>query len=170
MENVIHIVLRLLHIVAALGWVGMGLTLSVFVANAERLTPGDSAFRFAKHLFNDTPITRAIPISALLTTVCGLLLYSPLGNAFKYFSSTGNIVLGIGAAAGLLAFGHGFGTGAATGRYAKALADNIKDGQSVPAETLTMLAETRERVQRSALMSLLLMVIALIGMSLARYL
>jgi uncharacterized membrane protein len=159
--DIILIVLRLLHIVSAFVWVGLGAALTFYVAPAA-VAAGDSGFRFLKSLFLNTAFARVIPIVSGVTTLAGILLYL-VGNSALHFSQTGNMVLGIGAVAGFIATVHG---GAMTGRATRILGAALaKDG--TPLGELNDLAA---KLLSHARVSMALMIIALVGMSSARYL
>ena len=112
----------------------------------------------------------AVAGSSVVTTLAGLLLYL-VGQSSTHFSQTGNIVLGIGAVAGLLAAGHGgMATGKATAAYGAALAKYVVDNQPIAAEDAAALRELGMKVATHSRISFYLMLIALIGMGLARYL
>jgi hypothetical protein len=161
--------LRLIHIVSAFAWFGLGATMALYVAPAA-LAAGEGGLRFFKSLLVNTAFARAFPIAAGLTTLAGILLYL-VGNSASHFSSTGNIVLGIGAVAGLLAAGHGgMATGRLTATFAEALARSVSDNQSIAGDALTSLREQATKLAANSRISFYLMVIALLGMASARYL
>ena len=103
--DILLVLLRLLHIIAAFVWIALGLTQVLFVGPAVGKS-GESGLRFLKALLTKTAFPMAFPIAAGLTVLAGILLYF-VSNSASHFSTTGNIVLGIGAASGLLAAGHG---------------------------------------------------------------
>jgi len=158
--------LRLLHIVSAVLWMGIGFTMVVFIQPAIQ---NESGFRFMKTLYAKTRINTAYPVTAVLTTLCGILLY--LSGSMNRFSQTGNIVLGIGALAGLLAFGHGAAAlGPLTSKLSAQLAAALPEGSTATADSLAMLEMSLAKYQRQARVALVLTLIALVGMGLARYL
>jgi hypothetical protein len=168
--DIVLIVLRFVHIVAAFAWVGIGVTTTFFIAPAAAAA-GESGLRFMKSLFTRTSLPMIFPAASGLTTLAGLLLYL-VGNATSHFSTTGNIVLGIGAVAGLLATIHG---GAVTGRSTRAMVESltqhVPDGnQPISAEGLAALRERGQDLGSHTRVSLALMLIALVGMASARYL
>jgi hypothetical protein len=168
--DIIHVLLRLLHILSAFAWIGIGAVTTLYIAPAA-LKSGESGLRFLKVLFTRTNIGGIVGAVAGLTTLAGILLYL-VSNSASYFSQLGNIVLGIGAAAGILATIHG---GAVTSRATRALTDglneHVPDGeQSITASGLSVLRERAESLLSHSRVSLVLMIIALIGMGSARYL
>jgi len=167
--NIVLVLLRLLHIVSAVSWLALGGMLTFYIAPAA-VAAGENGYRFLKTLFTRTAYTRAIPMVAGTTTLAGLLLYA-VGNAPSHFSQTGNIVLGIGAAAGFIATVHG---GAVTDRATKALSKvlaNLPDGtQPIATATTTELNGLATTLLGHARLSMILMLIALVCMGSARYL
>ena len=168
--DILLVVLRLLHIVSAFAWVGLGAALVFYIAPVA-LATGESGLRFLKALLGGTSFGSAFGIAAGLTTLAGILLYV-VGDSASHFSRTGNMVLGIGAAAGILATLHG---GAATSRATRALHEALdqylpESAQSAPSEGLSILRERGEKLMTHSRISFVLMVIALIGMGSARYL
>jgi hypothetical protein len=168
MMDIVLVLLRLLHIIAAFVWVGIG-TAQVLLIGPALATSGESGLRFVKAM-NARPIARSIlPASAGLTMLAGILLYL-IGSATSHFSQTGNIVLGIGAIAGLAAGIHG---GAITGRAAAALGqavDQYVGDQGIAAEGLAIIRQRATELASHTRVSFVLMIIALVGMGSARYL
>ncbi len=160
--------IRLIHIVTAFAWVGLGMVLTVYILPAATGV-GESGLRFLKALLTRTPFMRAFPAVSGVTVLAGILMYL-LGSS-SHFSSTGNIVLGIGALAGIAAGIHG---GAVVGpesrTFAQALERQVPDGQPVPADALSALTASERALAAHARISLILTIIALIGMASARYL
>lgn len=168
--DIVLVILRLLHIVTAFAWVGLGAALTFYIAPAA-LAAGESGPRFLKALFTRTSFSSIFAMVAGLTTLAGILLYVH-GNAIRVFSQTGNIVLGIGAAAGLVATIHG---GAVVGRSTRALGEalnqHVPEGsQSIPASAMTTLNDLAAKLLSHARISMALMIVALVCMGGARYL
>lgn len=168
--DIVLVVLRLIHIASAFAWFGIGATLALFVVPAAA-SSGESGLRFLKNLLSHTAVSRAFPIAAGLTIVAGLLLYAVSG-APSHFSSTGNIVLGIGAVAGLAAGAHGGAvTGRVMGELRKALEQAVPEGgQTIAADAVSTLRAQAEKLTTDARISLVITVVALIAMGSARYL
>ncbi len=167
--DLLFALVRLIHIISAFVWFGLGTMLSFLILPATQLA-GDNGLRFLKILFSKTPVVRAFSIAAGLTMLAGIILYV-LG-ANNHFDQTGNIVLGIGAVAGILAGLHG---GAATGRVsnmvAASLAQGVPDGDgSIPADVVTNVRRQLARLSANTRVSFALTAIALICMAGARYL
>jgi uncharacterized membrane protein len=164
------VLLRLLHIVAAFMWVGVGASIAFFIMPSVQAA-GENGVRYASTLLKHTAIARVFPISAGLTMLAGILLYM-LGDVRNHFSNTGNAVLGFGALVGILAGIHG---GAFTGRAIRTLQAILPvklpaDNQAVHADDLLMLREQAAKVVAYARVSMVLSIVALLGMASARYL
>ena len=167
--NIVLVLLRLLHILGAVSWLALGGIMTLYVAPAT-VAAGETGYHYLKQLFTRTAFTKAIAPAAGITTLAGILLYI-VGNASSHFTQTGNMVLGIGAVAGLIAAVHG---GAVVGRaitaFNKVLA-TLPDGtQSIPSATLTELNGMATSLLGHARISLALMIVALVCMGSARYL
>ncbi len=166
--EILLVLLRLLHIAAAFAWVGVAMA-QILLINPAFASAGESGLRFAKAM-NAQPAARMIfPVAGGLTMLAGILLYV-FGNSASHFSQTGNIVLGIGALAGIAAGIHG---GAVTGRSSAALGAAINQYVTDNGVAPDGLAVIRQRTIEAAShvrVSYVLMIIALVGMGSARYL
>jgi len=167
--NILLVLLRLLHIVSAVGWIALSASLTLYVVPSA-VAASESGYRYLKGLFTRTAYTRAVAPVAGIATLAGILLYL-VGGASSHFSQTGNIVLGIGALAGLAASIHG---GAVVGRTTKvlekALAGLPDSGGAIAVATLTELNGLAVKLLGEARISLILMIVALVCMGSARYL
>jgi len=92
--------LRLLHIVAGLIWVGAALLMSFYIEPMAG-SPGAEGGRFLRALYSKTHFPRLIPLSALVATIAGLLLYGLLAY-HEAMSSAMGVILTLGALFGLL--------------------------------------------------------------------
>ena len=166
--DIVLVLLRLIHILGAFAWVGIAFT-QVFLISPAMASSGESGLRFAKAM-NARPIARmALPVAAGVTVLAGILLYL-VGNSASHFSQTGNIVLGIGAVAGLAAAGHG---GAVTGRLASELGRLVNQyvtDQGLNPEGLPAIRETATKLAMHSRLSFIMTLVALIFMGSARYL
>ncbi len=153
-------VLRLLHIVAGFIWVGAALLMSFYIEPAAR-SSGAEGRRFLRALYSATSLPRLIPLSALVTTIAGLLLYGML-SYHEAMSSAMGLILTIGALFGLLAFAHGyFAVWRRAGAYRRLLAD-----EGLKADAL---AGVEDKMRRNGRVSMWLALVSLILMAGARY-
>lgn len=168
--TIIITVLRLLHIVAGVIWVGAGITVSLYLEPALARSGVDTS-KVMRALYTKTGFDKLMPIVSITTTVAGLILYYMVTNGFSdanFMRSGQGIVLSIGALVGLAAFGHGFATlGKYSGQYAKLIeemGDNPSDAQE------KSLHEIEAKLARHGKMSMWMGVVAVVFMAGARYL
>ena len=153
-------VLRLLHIVPGLIWVGAALLMSFYIEPTAR-SSGAEGSRFLRALYRNSSFPRLIPLSALVTTIAGLLLYGML-SYHEAMSSAMGLILTIGALFGLLAFAHGyFAVWRRAGASRRLLADEGVEEDA--------LAEVEDRMRRNGRVSMWLALVSLILMAGARY-
>lgn len=166
--DILLIVLRLVHIVAAVVWVGAG-AMQLFILVPALQKSGETGMRFTKTLASIPAFRMLFPMMAGLTMLAGILLY--ITGSADHFSRTGNMVLGIGALAGILAGIHG---GAVTGRSSTKLGELVNryvtDSGAIAADGLEAIRDETMRQATHVRVSFILMVIALVGMGTARYL
>lgn len=167
--DIVLVLLRLIHILAGVTWFGIGTAMAFYVAPAA-LKAGEGGMEFLNSLFKNTNFSKIFASVSGTTVLAGLLLYA-VGNSASHFTSTGNMVLGIGAVAGVLAIIHG---GAVTGRTTKALGaalvEHTSQSGTVSAESMSVLRTHGEKMLADSRISFVLTLIALLGMGLARYL
>jgi uncharacterized membrane protein len=169
--DVPFLILRLVHIVGGVFWVGAGLLMLFFIAPTVRIL-GAEGQAFMQGFMRHSNYGRAMAISSLLTTVSGVLLFVRMSGGVNsaWMQSTSAAVLSVGAVAGFLAFAVGMGViGPAAVRLARvgeALA--VAGGPPSP-EQGSQIRRLQVRVDRAQQYEVVLMVIALGGMALARY-
>ncbi len=165
------VILRIIHIFAGILWVGAGIFYVAVVMPSLRQT-GKKAYPLFLAISNNRIGKVLMPATALLTTVAGLLLYERVSGRFDadYMKSTQGIVLSIGVVAGLGAFGHG---GAVLGRATEKLVQQITEleGQSEPlsAQQQAEVNTLMDYLAKHANISLIMMIVAVLGMASARY-
>ena len=160
------IIVRALHIIGAVLWVGWGLS-AAFILGGMVQKLGAQAGIVTKAWYLYTPFLRVVPISAIVTVLAGLYMYGRRYEASLVMGSqTQQIVLGIGAVVGLLAWGHGAAIGRMSGNYAKLLKDA---GDNPSDEQKSQMQELGMKLARNGRISAILMVVALIFMVLPRY-
>jgi uncharacterized membrane protein len=156
------VIVRALHIFGGIIWVGFGLMAGMLGMAAQKMDGRERGIVF-KALFVYSAYSRVIAIAAVTTTVAGLYLYGRLfdGMRHQFMTPTASMVLAFGALFGLLAFGHGIALGRLGGKYAEL----AKNADANPEE----LQALGERIGRNGRISAILMIIAVIGMILPRY-
>lgn len=150
-------ILRLLHIVGGLVWVGAAIVMSFYIEPAL-LAAGADGNRILRRLYSTTSFARLIPLSALVTTVAGLLLYGML-SYHEALSSSMGVVLTLGALVGLLAFAHGWFAAWRPAQQYAVTSDNDED----------MKAALENKMRRNGRVSMWLALVSLALMAGARY-
>jgi uncharacterized membrane protein len=96
--NLLLVLLRLLHIVGGVFWVGGALAMNFFVGGTIRAT-GDAGRQFAGHLMGKTRFSQYMSASGMISILAGFILYGIDSNWFTsaWQSSGPGIGFGIGA-------------------------------------------------------------------------
>lgn len=166
-------ILRMLHIVFGMLWVGIAIAnVVVFHPLARRFFPeSNGGNRLLMRLYSESAMPKLFPIAAIITTVAGLYITGRLfvvrGGPWLP-TSLGMNVLYFGMIVGLLAFGHGLALGALTAKYARASREVLAADGPTPDQAST-LENLEGRLDRSGRISVVLTLVALIAMSSARY-
>jgi len=157
----INAFLRVIHILAGALWTGLAFAVAIYVVPAQ-LSAGRGGLAFIKALYGETTFGRIFAIVGGATVLAGLLLYAT-GSADR-FSNLGNAVLGIGAAAGIAAAGHGSAVGKYAAQYHDALVKNDGDTANGSIEAIG------DKLRRNTRISFGIIMVALFLMASARYL
>lgn len=96
--NTLIIVLRIIHIVAGIYWVGAALLMN-FVVGPSIGATGDAGRQFAGHMMTKTKFSMSMTVSVILVLVAGTWLYWIDSNEFTsaWMRSGAGIVFGVGA-------------------------------------------------------------------------
>jgi hypothetical protein len=167
--DLLMIVLRLLHIVGAIFWVGGGLLMIRFITPTIRML-GPEGIKFFDTLITKTPYNAAFAVAGLSTNIAGAIMYYKVSDGFDadWIETTNAIVLSIGAVAGLLALGHGMiSIGPTIDKYA-ALVKEVGGGTPTPQQAALGEALANKLEARGTI-SLFFMIIAVFGMATWRY-
>jgi len=166
--NYLTLVLRLVHIVGGILWVGAGLAMNFFIGPTMRAT-GDAGRQFGGHLMTKTRIMVTMNIAVYSTVIAGLWLYGIDSQWFTsaWMSSSSGIGFTVGALFGLVGFVTGLMNGQNNQKMAK-LGAQI-EGKPTPdqAAQLGAIAKQQGWVVPVSSYSLLL---AAIFMAISRYL
>ncbi|HLF29066.1 MAG TPA: hypothetical protein VJG32_22285 [Anaerolineae bacterium] len=169
--DLLMIVLRLIHIFGGFLWFGIGFFYVRFLEPTVQAT-GPEGQRFIQKMGQVTPINNAIGIAAILTTLSGLLMYWRIsGFQGSWITSSYGIGLTIGGLAGLAEFILGATVSGPTAARIAALGKELeaKGGPPSP-EQLAHMQALQEKLHTNGVRGVLLLTIALIGMSIAQYL
>lgn len=169
--NIAFILLRIIHIGAAVLWVGTGaMMILVMMPTANKVGKDAGAFINGMMLYSIFPILT--PVTAALTTLSGAALYILVSDVFnpRWMVLPSSIVLTVGAVFGLLAFGHG---SAALGKYTtqqRVIAAEFEALEGPPSDALsTRLNNNLAKMHLHSKISFALMIVAVVTMSAHRY-
>ncbi len=162
------IILRLLHILGGVFWVGGALATNFFVGPTIGAT-GDAGKQFAGHLMSRTRFTAAMTGGAIVTVIAGFFLY---GIDSAWFSSAWQSSgPGIGFAIGALFALVGLVTGMMNGKNNKAMGRIGAQIQGRPtSEQAATLAAIRKQQAWVVPVNSYSLLLAVFFMAIARYL
>jgi len=159
--------LRIVHIVGGIFWVGGTLILTFFIGPTIGAI-GESGQTFVGHLMNNLKFSNRMSAAAGSTILAGFILYwiDSQGVTSAWMSSGAGRGFGIGAAFALI----GFVFGIMTGRSTKAMAQlgAQMQGKRSP-DQLTQMQEIRRRQATNSTLAAVTLVLASIFMAIARY-
>ena len=164
------LILRLLHIVFGVFWAGSAIYFALFIIPALKAS-GPEGVKFMQQL-GKTGFPVVIMVSAMITIVAGILLIWKLSGGFQpiWFSTMYSKVLTTGGALALIAFIIGF----TVNRPAADKINNIsqavaKQGSPPTSEQMQQLMSLRKRIFTGSNYIAALLIIAVIAMSIFRY-
>lgn len=159
--------LRIIHIVAGVFWVGGALIMAFFVAPTMGAT-GESGQRFVGHIMNNLKFSNRMAAASGSSILAGLILFgldARAGDAWVRSSFATGLSLGAGFAI------IGFIVGMLTGRNMKAMAQLGAQMQGKPApEQITAMQTFQKRQATYSNINVAALILAVIFMAIARYL
>lgn len=171
-ENALMVVLRLIHIIAGIFWVGTVFLLAWFLLPAQRTT-GMAGLSFVEELMMRKKLRIYLILTMVLTILSGLTMYAHymMASHGEWASSTMAKVLGFGAVCGIIAGGVGASSGKRMGMKMIAMGNEIRGsgGSPSPAQQAQLDALQNKAAGEMKLVAALL-VIAVAAMASARYL
>jgi hypothetical protein len=165
--NALMIVLRLLHVVGGVFWVGTAIFTRFFLVPSVAAT-AESGQVFMRHLTTKTGLTKRVTLASYLTVVSGTLLYwiDSQGFTSAWQSSGAGVGFGLGALAGLV----GFGFGQVVGRKASLIGKLGSQIQGNPTpEQIAALDQARSKMSSASAISTAFLIGSLVFMASARY-
>jgi uncharacterized membrane protein len=159
--------LRIIHIVGGVFWVGGALVMAFFVGPTIGAT-GEAGQKFVGYLMNNLKFTNRISAAAGAAILAGLILYgldARAGTAWRQSSfATG---LGIGAVCALI----GLATGIMVGRTTKAMAELGAQFQGKPTnDQMRRMQEIQQQQRMYSMVNVAALLLATVFMAIARYL
>lgn len=164
-------VLRLLHIVGGIFWVGAALMLTFFISPTAAATM-EAGQKFVSHMMQRTAFNKAILISASTSVLAGLALYAIDSNGFQsvWMSSGPGIGFGLGGVFGVF----GYLVGLAQNRRSHALGQLGRILQSQPnppnQEQRQKLKKLQSQLKTGGIWNAIFLLLSAMLMSTARFL
>lgn len=162
------LILRIIHIVAGVFWVGGVFMMTFFIGPTIGAT-AESGQKFVSHLMGNLKFSARMSAAAGLTILAGFILYWIDSNGFTsaWMRSGPGIGFGIGAAFALIGFVYGI----LIGRTTKAMAELGLKFQGGPSpEQMIQMQELRKKQGTYSIVSAVVLSLAVIFMAIARYL
>ena len=159
--------LRIIHIVGGVIWVGGTLTMAFFIGPTVGAT-ADAGQKFVAHLMNNLKFSNRMSAAAGLTVLAGVILYSLDARAGAAWTRSGmGIGLSIGAGFAII----GFIFGILIGRTTNAMARLGAQFQGKPTnEQMGQMQAIRKQQATYSNISAVALILAVIFMAIARYL
>ncbi len=165
--NAFLIVLRLIHILSGVFWVGGGLISFFFLGPAVAAT-GAAGQQTMGYMVNQGRMTLRLTIAAILTVLAGAVLYWIDSHGLS--SSWTVSAPGIGFAVGALFALVGLGAGLVVGRSFQALGRIAASAQGKPSpDQMTQLQAIQKRLATASAVNTFALILALVCMATARY-
>ncbi len=166
----ILIVLRLVHILSAIFWLGGMFILVRFLAPTARRTGADGA-RFMQSLVSESGLPKALTGAGVLTVLAGLGLYWFTSDHFsrEWMRSPTGMTFSFGMTFGLLALLHGLAVQRANADKLAAIARAVPAGGAPSPEQQARMDALREKLARGGQVGLVLLTLAAAAMAIARY-
>lgn len=165
--NYLVIVLRLIHILGGVFWVGGSIILTFFISPTVAAT-ADAGQKFMAHLVNQSKITLRITIAAILTVLAGAGLYwiDSGGLTTGWATSAAGWGFGIGGILALV----GLVFGMLVGKNVSLLGGMASKIQGKPtSEQMAQIQAAQKQLSFVAPASTIALVLALACMATARY-
>ncbi len=163
----LKLVLRLIHILAGVFWVGSNLLFGLFIGPTVAAT-AEAGQKFMAHMVTKAKITTRITAAAILTVLAGAWLYwldsDGLTSAWK--NSGPGIGFGIGGLLGLVGLVFGIMVGVNTAKLGT-LASQIQ-GKPTP-EQMSQIQAAQKQLAYAGPVSTIALILALACMATARY-
>jgi len=169
--NFLVIVLRMLHIISGVFWVGAALMLTFFISPTVGATK-EAGQGFMRHFMGNTKFSLAMWASAITTVVAGASLYWIDSNGFTSAWTHSGPGIGFGVAAGCALLG--FIVGIIQNRNSNAMAklggQIQSQGKPPSPEQAARLQSLSKALATGGLLNAAFLILATVGMAIARYL
>jgi uncharacterized membrane protein len=163
------ILFRLIHIGAAIVWVG-GAVVFFFYIEPTINKLGPDAEKFVDEVIVRRKLPEYFAIASTTTVIGGVVLYFRDAGGFQAWTSNAGIVYTVGALAGIIAWAAGGALVAPGVKKVAAIGAEMKAAGGPPtAELMGRMHAAQERLRTIGLWVLVLVAIAVVAMESARY-
>lgn len=165
------IVLRTIHIVGGICWVG-GAIMNHFFLEPTTRANGPEGQRFMQFLILRRRFPAFMSIASLSTIISGVLLYGPSSSGWdpEWITSGPGLVLTLGSVAGFVALVIGFAIISPAAVRLMGLGQTIATAGGPPLpEQVTQLHHLEARMSRAGSIEFILMMLSVVAMAVARY-
>lgn len=168
--NLLVIVLRILHIIAGIFWVGAALMLTFFISPTVGATK-EAGQGFMRHFMGNTKFNLTMWTAALTTVIAGFALYwiNSKGFTSDWLHSGPGIGFGIAATFAFLGLIVGIFQGKNSNALAK-LGGQIQSQGTPTPDQVASLQSLRKALAIGGTLNVTFLTLATIGMAIARYL
>jgi len=159
--------LRIIHIVGGIVWVGGTLIMTFFIVPTVGAT-AEAGQRFVGHLMNNLKFSSRMAAASGSTILAGFILYwiDSQGFTSQWMTSGAGRGFGIGAAFALV----GFVFGILVGRTTKAMAQIGAQMQGRPStEQLSQMQAVQKQQRTYSIITTVTLILAVVFMAIARY-
>ena len=167
--NIFMVVMRLIHIPAAVFWVGGVLMLVTFISSSAKAV-GDDATKFMQHFTLRSGFQQSMAGAGALVVISGYLMYYHLFGWIAPLNTGAGLALTVGGLAGFIALLIGaFVIGRGTNRMREIAGEIAAGGGPPKPDQLAEMGGLQERLGRAGGITAIFMVIATISMTLSEY-
>lgn len=166
------LVLRLLHIFGGVFWVGGTFMLAGYIEPTARAMGLDGG-KFMQRFAGQSGFSQAMSVAAIANVVAGVLLYwhDSGGLQLTWITTATGVTFTLGGLAGITSAVIGFAiTGSASTKLAEVGKQIASAGGPPAPEKLAQVQALQEKLRQGGRINTVLMIVALLGMSIARYL
>jgi uncharacterized membrane protein len=170
-NQTVTLLLRLIHILGGIFWVGAMFLMAGFLLPTVRAT-GREGGRFMQHLMQQRKLPVYLAAAMLLTVLSGLTLYGRLIAATHgaWAGTPPGIAYGVGGLAAILGAGLGMAISGTAARRMAAIGQSAAQGAAPSPEQQSEIAGLQTRMILGSRIAASLLLIAAAAMAIARYL
>ena len=171
MDHTWLLLLRLVHVIGGMLWVGAVVALAWFVVPTARLE-GAHGGRFVDRMMEERHFATYIPVLAIASLISGFVMYGRAMAATQgqWASTRPAMVYGLGAVTAVLAMIVGITMGAASEKRMAAINRRLRtEGREPTAAETALIDSLRARAGLGSRIASVLLLVTAVAMAVARY-